>query len=356
MNPESSVARGELLGGLLKNVSRSFYLTLRVLPAGLREPIGLAYLLARAADTIADTELVDPAQRLKFLLAFREQINAAKIDATCVRSIEAALTGHQKDAHERVLLESLVPALRLLHEMPESDRYEVRAVVTTLTRGMEIDLTVFPPETAGREGTLEALISFRELENYTYYVAGCVGEFWTKMTVAHTRALQFWNVPAMSTCGVRFGKALQYTNILRDVPKDLAIGRCYLPATMLSAYELKPEDLRNPDNGLLAKPLLHVLIRSALAHYKEALRYTLAIPPQLGRLRLACLWPILIGLPTLAKLARNDHWLEKGHASKVSRQQVYRILALSLPAVGSDTLITAWVQAEMNRIESALIG
>lgn len=354
MNPESKDARGELLGGLLKNVSRSFYLTLRVLPAGLREPIGLAYLLARAADTIADTELVDPRRRLEFLLTFREQVRAPSIDATRVRAIEAALTAHQKDAHERVLLESLVPALQLLQEMPERDRYEIRSVVTTLTQGMELDLTVFPPEAAGRDGKLEALISFRELENYTYYVAGCVGEFWTKMTVAHTRALHFWKIPEMAACGVRFGKALQYTNILRDVPKDLAIGRCYLPATMLSAYELKPEDLLNPANGARARPLLHTLIRTALAHYHEALRYTLAIPPQLGRLRLACLWPILIGLPTLEKLARNERWLEKGQASKVSRQQVYKILALSLPAVGSDTLITAWFHSEIARIDAAL--
>ena len=36
------------------------YLTLRVLPIGMRDPAGLAYLLARAADTIADTSLVPP--------------------------------------------------------------------------------------------------------------------------------------------------------------------------------------------------------------------------------------------------------------------------------------------------------
>ena len=45
----------KLLTGLLPQVSRSFYLTIRVLPADLRRPVGLAYLLARAADTIADT-------------------------------------------------------------------------------------------------------------------------------------------------------------------------------------------------------------------------------------------------------------------------------------------------------------
>jgi farnesyl-diphosphate farnesyltransferase len=64
-------SRTVLLGPLLKGVSRSFYLTLRVLPAGMRDPVGLAYLLARAADTIADTALLSPEKRLEFLLAFR---------------------------------------------------------------------------------------------------------------------------------------------------------------------------------------------------------------------------------------------------------------------------------------------
>ena len=64
----------QLLSGLLRDVSRSFYLTLRVLPGPIRKPIGLAYLLARTTDTIADTELVPPAQRLEALRALRERI------------------------------------------------------------------------------------------------------------------------------------------------------------------------------------------------------------------------------------------------------------------------------------------
>ena len=47
-----------MLTSLLKEVSRSFYLTMRVLPSAIRPQIGLAYLLARTTDTIADTEIV----------------------------------------------------------------------------------------------------------------------------------------------------------------------------------------------------------------------------------------------------------------------------------------------------------
>ncbi|MCX7887472.1 MAG: squalene/phytoene synthase family protein, partial [Verrucomicrobiae bacterium] len=54
----------ELLGPLLRGVSRSFYLTLRVLPAAIRPQVSLAYLLARATDTIADTGVVPPERRV----------------------------------------------------------------------------------------------------------------------------------------------------------------------------------------------------------------------------------------------------------------------------------------------------
>ena len=50
--------QSELIGPLLRDVSRSFYLTLRVLPNAVRPQISVAYLLARASDTIADTDAV----------------------------------------------------------------------------------------------------------------------------------------------------------------------------------------------------------------------------------------------------------------------------------------------------------
>src|SRR5260370_928567 len=64
----------QILTSLLRDVSRSFYLTLRVLPSSIRPQIGLAYLLARTSDTIADTELVLLEQRLAALSALRERV------------------------------------------------------------------------------------------------------------------------------------------------------------------------------------------------------------------------------------------------------------------------------------------
>ncbi|HYG77135.1 MAG TPA: phytoene/squalene synthase family protein [Planctomycetota bacterium] len=342
--------REYLLGELLKNVSRSFYLTLRVLPRGLRAPIGLGYLLARAADTIADTQLVLPAQRLEHLLSFRAQVNDG-IDETSLARIQAAFSGHQSDSHERKLLNLLRPSLALLDTLSPADRAEVQRVVTTLTRGMEMDLRTFPLETSGQ---IVALKTREELDLYIYLVAGCVGEFWTKMTVAHSPELHGWDVDAMSRTGIRFGKALQMTNVLRDCAKDLRIGRCYLPLELLTPAGVAPEDLLKPENAARAQPVLRTLLGVALDHFAAAEDYILAIPPRCGRLRLACLWPVLIGLATLQKLAANPDWLNPDRPSKVSRSSVKRTLALSLPAVGSDTLVRMWIDHLMKSVRAEI--
>ena len=76
------------------------------------------------------------------------------------------------------------------------------------------------------------------------------------MAHAHLPSLARWDVEKYSEMGIRFGKALQLTNILRDIPRDLKIGRCYLPASALSVAGLQPKDLLNPSNVGQAKPVL----------------------------------------------------------------------------------------------------
>ena len=230
-----------------------------------------------------------------------------------LQEIGAALTDKQSRADERALLTALPEAFSLLEALSGEDRTRVRSVVVTLTRGMETDLTTFPPEDSGR---VAAFRDLEELDSYTYYVAGCVGEFWTTITMAHTPALREWDAGRMSETGVRFGKALQLTNVLRDVPRDLRIGRCYLPETELARVGLTPEALLNPSSGDKARPVLVAGIEVALEHYRAAEEYLLSIPGRCLRLRLAVLWPLLIGLATLSRLAYNEAWLDPGQTVK----------------------------------------
>ena len=346
----NSIHRKRLLQHLLRPVSRTFYLTIRVLPSNLREPVGLAYLLARAADTIADTRLLPTGERLGHLLAFRQAVaGPARLQA--LREIETALTDNQWIPQERALLASLYEAFHMLEALPEPDRTLVRSVVVTLTRGMEADLTTFPGEESGLMATLEDAAA---LDQYTYYIAGCVGEFWTAITMAHTASLRGWDAQQMSQSGIRFGKALQLTNVLRDVPKDLRIGRCYLPQSELSSAGITPEELLNPLTGPRARPVLAEWIIAAMGHYTAAEEYLMAIPRRCLRLRLAVLWPILIGLATLARLARNESWLDPARPSRVSRRWIYRMLAVSWLAASSDQALRAWIRQLRRRVEEAI--
>jgi farnesyl-diphosphate farnesyltransferase len=345
-NPASTV----LLGPLLKSVSRSFYLTLRILPVGMREPVGLAYLLARAADTIADTSLIAPEKRLGLLLSLRNWVNGVPDEAS-LSLIVNEVARQQNDSDERVLLESLGPALTLLSQLNHSDREAVREIVSTLTEGMEFDLRTFPGESSGR---VVALQEFSELDQYTYMVAGCVGEFWTRMTYAHVPGIYMGNPEKMVERGVRLGKALQMTNVLRDCSKDLRISRCYIPAAMLAQFGLMPQDLLSPDTSLRAQPVLFELVEKALSHFREGLEYLLALPGLSIRLRSACFWPILIGLETLVLLVSNDQWLDPQKASKISRGSVYRIVFLSLPLVMSNKLVRLWAEGLVKKIETRM--
>ena len=334
----------DLLRDLLRQVSRSFYLSLAILPRPLREPVGLAYLLARAADTVADTRLIAREERVRHVETLRHACTGAASD---VAAVARACAPHQAHAAERRLLERLGEALARLEALAAEDRVEVRAVLATLTTGMLFDLARFPGEDAA---SLAALDTLDELDRYTYLVAGCVGPFWTALCVAHRPRLRRWDPREKSRAGVSFGKALQMTNVLRDVPSDLRHGRCYLPSADLWALGLVPKDLLEPGAGARVRPLYRRLLTSALAHYDVAWRYTLAIPRLEWRMRLACAWPLLIGGATLAALAAHPDPLAVTAPIKIPRGTVRALLARSALAVWSDTTLAAEAARVRRRI------
>lgn len=77
-------------------------------------------------------------------------------------------------------------------------------------------------------------------------------------------------------------------------------------------------------------------MKAAMAHYEVAWHYTFAIPRREWRMRLACAWPLLIGLATLAELAAHPDPLAAPVPIKISRGRVRAILARSAVAVWSN--------------------
>jgi farnesyl-diphosphate farnesyltransferase len=340
----------DLLRDLLRQVSRSFYLSLAVLPASLREPIGLAYVLARTADTVADTRLIARAERLRHLEILRRAYEGAPAD---LAEIVKACAPEQANPAERRLLECLDESVARLARLPEADRAEVRTVLGTLTSGMIFDLTRFPGEDSRR---LAALDTLAELDQYTYLVAGCVGPFWTALHVSHRPRLAGWNRASMGTRSVRFGKALQMTNVLRDVPTDLRHGRCYLPAQELARLDLEPIDLLDPARSARARPLVHRLLALGLEHYDAAWQYTLAIPRLEWRMRLACSWPLMIGMATVRELAAHPDPLAAAVPVKIRRSEVQAIVLRSLLIVASNTALAAEARRLRGKITLTTFG
>jgi len=338
--------RDNLTSDILKSVSRSFYLSLAVLPSAVRPAIALAYLLARAADTIADTRLIDRRLRITHLLALRSELEVAM--AGRLDDIVAATRGVQSLDAERALLERLPDCLTAYRALLADDRRRVRGVLETIIEGMTEDLTRFPGED---EGGLAALETRADLDRYTYLVAGCVGEFWTDVHVAHRPRLRHWDLEKMTALGIRFGKALQLTNVLRDIPRDLRQGRCYLPSHDLGLLGLEPRDLLDPKAGPQLRPLLVELLNVALDHYEAGWRYTFAIPKRETRMRLACAWPLLIGLRTLDLLAQAPNWLDPEVVLKVPRIRVYGMMAQSVATVWSTRALARKARQLRERIQ-----
>ncbi len=326
-----------LLNNLLKETSRSFYLTLRVLPRKVRPQIGLAYLLARTTDTIADTELVPVEQRLTALQNLRDRI----LGNRAVPLNFGELARQQGSPAERVLLEKVEESLAVLRGLTAEDLKLVRQVLDTITRGQELDLRRFAP----LESTLQrapdklklelqpqqiiALRTDAELDDYTYRVAGCVGEFWTKICRAHLFPTARLDDARVLADSVRFGKGLQLVNILRDLPADLRKGRCYLPADELAAAGLQPTDLLSLANELKFRPLYNRYLDLAESNLAAGWQYTNLIPFNHWRVRLACAWPILIGVKTIARL-RVANVLDPQQRVKVSRAEVRGLISRSV--------------------------
>ena len=183
----------------------------------------------------------------------------------------------------------------------------------------------FAPTSAGKIAALE---TDSDLDDYTWRVAGCVGDFWTRLCCAHIFSPREVDEAAMVRDGVRLGKGLQLVNILRDLPQDLAQGRCYMPRQALALAALTPEDLLQPVNEDRFRPLYQIWLERAESHLQAGWNYTNAIPSGQWRLRLACAWPVLLGVRTLA-LLRRQPMLAGGRPIKIARSQLYGIMARS---------------------------
>ena len=303
---------------ILRSVSRSFYLSIRFLPAQLREPIALAYLLARTTDTIADTAQIATSVRMETLKLLSSGIQGTA-SREAVTELVASFVSLQENERERQLLASLRDWLAQLEGMEHVDRNDIRVVLEQITRGQMLDLERF-----GDPKEVRALGTAADLDEYTYLVAGCVGEFWTRLCYRHVRQFASRTEDEMLALGKRYGMSLQLINVLRDAGSDLRAGRCYFPEHELSAVHLTPSQILHEPERF--QPVYRTWLDKAKASLVAGMEYSRAITNR--RVRAATVLPALIGARTLALLnAAGPAALQR--TVKVARQEV-RTMMLSL--------------------------
>ena len=303
---------------ILRSVSRSFYLSDRCLPAQLREPVALAYLLARTTDTVADTAQISVAQRTETLQMLSNAIQG-KASRKMIVDLLASFAPLQENPAERRLIESLPDSLEWLEQLEKADRDEIRVLLAKITNGQMLDLLRFNNPTE-----IPALRTAADLDEYTYFVAGCVGEFWTRLCFRRLREFASLSEDEMMALGKRYGMALQLINVLRDAGADLRAGRCYFPEDELSTAHLTPAQILSEPERF--QPVYRGWVEKAEQGLDCGMQYSRAIRNR--RVRAATVLPALIGARTLA-LLRQTGAAALHRKVKVPRREV-RAMIVSL--------------------------
>lgn len=303
------------IDALLEATSRSFYPTLKYLPKKIRGQIGLLYLLARVADTIADSKHGETDFLLKTLHDYNEVAQGRS--SSLPDFIE--LSELQTNENEAELLRNVDDVVAGLEVYSKADQKLMLECLDIIVGGQVLDLERFG--TANEGGTISALSSDEQMDDYAFRVAGCVGIFWSKMSLEHLINLPPEKEKEFLEKGIRFGKALQMINILRDIPEDLRFGRCYIPQQALSRYNLKPEDLMSHENIDSFRPLYDEYLDLTNDHLNAAVEYIGMLPEKQFRLKASSMLPVLIGQRTVT-LLRTGNILNSEERIKVTRDEI----------------------------------
>ncbi|MSR15249.1 MAG: squalene/phytoene synthase family protein [Gammaproteobacteria bacterium] len=312
---------------ILQGVSRTFALTIPVLPPPLYRTVSNAYLLCRIADTIEDDANLSFAAKREFSELFLAGVRGANDGSQFGSSLSDVLAPHNSAA-ERDLITNTARVLRITHSLNATQRDALARCVQVMLEGM-----VFYQ---GQE-TLDGLADQQAMDRYCYYVAGVVGEMLTELFCEYSPSMRTRHAELMRL-GVSFGQGLQMTNILKDIWEDRARGACWLPRDGFLSAGIRLSNLAAGSGGTDFAAALRGLIGIAHGHLCNALSYTLAIPKHEIGMRKFCLWALGMAVLTLRKVDSNP-WFTDGQQVKISRRSVKLTIATtSLAATHNSAL------------------
>ncbi len=303
---------------ILESVSRTFALTIPLLPPNLEKVIGNTYLLCRIVDTIEDAACIDAKAKQGLSALFNKTVLGLENPEVFVQACQIALINHPNE-YEKDLIENTPRVLRVLRSCDDEQRQAVAKCVQVMSEGMSYFHT---------RQNHAGLANLHEFEKYCYVVAGVVGEMLTTVFALHSPAFAK-NITGKEPLAIAFGQALQMTNILKDSPED-----------QLRGVSWKPRDIDQTDLLIIAHQKL-----------EDSLRYIRCIPKSELGIRRFCFLAFGLAVMTLNQIARRKQFRE-GSEVKLSRAQVTRFYVFTQFAIRSDMLMELFFRLQARSLKA----
>jgi farnesyl-diphosphate farnesyltransferase len=182
------------------------------------------------------------------------------------------------------------------------------------------------------------LKTMKDMDDYCYYVAGCVGEMLAKLFCHYSSEID-QHREELLRLSVSFGQGLQMTNILKDIWDDAGRGVCWLPQDIFNETGFNLAELTPATNDKNFRAGLSHLISIAHGHLQNALRYTQLLPSHETGIRNFCLWALGMAVLTLNKIKENLNFNESAQV-KISRNSVKATILASRLTARSNLMLS----------------
>ena len=311
-NPNSDLAYQK---AILGSVSRTFALTIPLLPPAIEVVVGNTYLLCRIVDTIEDATELDPTDKQHLSKLFLEAaLGVIPADAFVIPCLDALKDYSNTD--ELDLIAHTPTVLRILRTFTDRDQAAISRCISIMSNGMS--------HFHDRQ-TQAGLKDLAEFEEYCYVVAGVVGELLT--TIFSNYSPEFAKrIEGHQQLAIAFGQALQMTNILKDSPEDRARGVSWKPASMSQTE----------------------LLKLAYEKLQDSMSYILLIPENEIGMRRFCFLAFGLAVMTLEKITARKEFSKS--ELKLSRNAVWGFYAFTKIATSSKLLMTSFFYAASSQL------
>ena len=331
----------------IPKVSRTFALTIKFLPRGLRNSVYTSYLLCRVADTLEDTHCLPPDEKSKRLLRLRDLLLSAtrekRINPDAVSSIYESISPSDSDDH-RLLSESL-KLFEILDTLPRSHKKIIYRWVAEMAEGM----AEYSKIEGNEEDPIVSLKDIADWDRYCYYVAGTVGHMLTELFIRHYGFAKEIS-KGLKKLSSSFGLGLQKVNVIKDVPVDRERGLCYLPGDTINKHGLNAVGLKEKAESSKITPFVNEIVGLTVSHLDDAIEYTILIPQHLKGVRMFLIVPVYLAIETLVLIKSNPVQAMTGPPVKLTRKDVTRLVGAATIRIGSNKKLMGYYLGLRNKL------